>query len=180
MAELRALRPPPAPPRLNDVWRARYVEALAVDLNPRLSASGSTHPDWHVNDIIYTSTDGFEIGGWLLLPRQGTVERGLVVGHGYGDQPDLDIPVEWTAVLFPCFRGLSRSRRPPNLTCSWRLEKLRQLDIVLAIGDADPFLDDNRRLSHLLDAKGIGHRLHLWGGRAHRAGAWRKMAALYI
>ena len=49
-----------------------------------------------------------------MLPRQGTVRRGLVVGHGYGgrDQPDFDIPVKETAVLFPCFRGLSRSRHP--------------------------------------------------------------------
>jgi cephalosporin-C deacetylase len=38
-----------------------------------------------------------------------------VVGHGYGgrDRPDFDLPVRETAVLFPCFRGLSRSRRPP-------------------------------------------------------------------
>ena len=38
-----------------------------------------------------------------------------MVGHGYGgrDAPDFDIPVTETAVLFPCFRGLSRSRRPP-------------------------------------------------------------------
>ena len=115
VADLLALRPPPAPPHFDDVWRARYVGALGISPNPRLSASGSAHPDWHVSDIVYTSTDEFEIGGWLLLPRRGPVRRGLVVGHGYGgrDQPDFDIPVERTAVLFPCFRGLSRSRRPP-------------------------------------------------------------------
>ena len=27
--------------------------------------------------------------------------------------PDLDLPVSRTALLFPCFRGLSRSARPP-------------------------------------------------------------------
>jgi esterase/lipase superfamily enzyme len=68
----------------------------------------------------------------------------------------------------------------PGLACDWRLEKLRQIDIVLAIGDADPFLDNNRHLSRLLADKGIDHQLHVWGGRAHRAGAWRRMAALYI
>jgi cephalosporin-C deacetylase len=38
-----------------------------------------------------------------------------VVGHGYGgrDHPDLDLPVKDTAVLFPCFRGLSLSAHPP-------------------------------------------------------------------
>ena len=68
----------------------------------------------------------------------------------------------------------------PGLACEWRLEKLRQLDIVLTIGDADPFLDNNRHLSRLLVDKQVGHQLHVWDGRAHRAGAWRKMAALYI
>jgi len=113
--ELRAIRPPEAPPNFDDFWRARYVGALGVNPRPRLSESGSRHPNWRVHDIIYTSTDEFQIGGWLLLPREGTLRRGLVVGHGYGgrDQPDFDIPVKETAVLFPCFRGLSRSRRPP-------------------------------------------------------------------
>jgi cephalosporin-C deacetylase len=112
---LRAMRPPPAPPNFDAFWRARHVRALGVDPRPRLEMSGSSHPNWRVHDVVYASTDEFPIGGWLLLPRAGTVKRGLVVGHGYGgrDQPDFDIPVEETAVLFPCFRGLSRSARPP-------------------------------------------------------------------
>jgi cephalosporin-C deacetylase len=112
---LRAIRPPVAPPGFDDFWRARLTRALAVDPRPQFSESASSHPDWHVRDITYTSTGAFQIGGWLLLPRTGAVRRGLVVGHGYGgrDEPDFDIPVAETAVLFPCFRGLSRSRRPP-------------------------------------------------------------------
>jgi cephalosporin-C deacetylase len=116
--ELLAMRAPEAPAGFDAFWRARYRRALGVDPRPRLSESGASHPDWHVHDITYTSTDEFPIGGWLLLPRDGTVRRGLVVGHGYGgrDQPDFDIPVTETAVLFPCFRGLSRSSRPPIST----------------------------------------------------------------
>ncbi|WP_413987718.1 acetylxylan esterase [Labrys okinawensis] len=113
--ELRAIRPPQAPAHFDDFWSARYVEALGVTPQPQLDKSELSHPNWHVQDIVYTSTDDFRIGGWLLLPREGTIRRGLVVGHGYGgrDQPDFDIPVKETAVLFPCFRGLSRSSRPP-------------------------------------------------------------------
>jgi cephalosporin-C deacetylase len=113
--QLRAIRPPEAPAGFDDFWRERYATALGVDPRPRLSESRSRHPHWRVQDIVYFSTDNFPIGGWLLLPREGTVKRGLVVGHGYGgrDQPDYDIPVQETALLFPCFRGLSRSRRMP-------------------------------------------------------------------
>jgi len=68
----------------------------------------------------------------------------------------------------------------PSLCCGWRLQKLRELDIVLAVGTADPFLDNNRHLSRLLEEKSVRHRLHFWDGRAHRAGTWRQMAALYI
>ena len=113
--ELLAIRPPPAPRGFDDFWRGRYGDALGVNPRLRLSESRSSHPNWHVHDIAYTSTDDFPIGGWLLLPREGAVRRGLVVGHGYGgrEQPDFDIPVKQTAVLFPCFRGLSRSSRAP-------------------------------------------------------------------
>jgi esterase/lipase superfamily enzyme len=68
----------------------------------------------------------------------------------------------------------------PGLDCAWGLEKLRQLEIVLAVGKSDPFLDNNRHLSRLLAEKNIPHELDFWEGRAHRAGAWREMAAVYI
>jgi esterase/lipase superfamily enzyme len=68
----------------------------------------------------------------------------------------------------------------PGLACAWRLQNLRQLDIVLAVGNEDPFLDNTRHLSQLLSEKQVRHQLHLWQGRAHRATAWRHMAALYV
>lgn len=113
--DLLAIRPPEAPPGFDDFWKRRYMRALAVDPQPSFRKSGLTDPRWHIFDISYRSTGDFRISGWLLLPRQGSIRRGLVAGHGYGgrDKPDLDLPVEETAILFPCFRGLSRSARPP-------------------------------------------------------------------
>ncbi|MCB8874497.1 acetylxylan esterase [Acidisoma silvae] len=116
--QLRAIRPPTAAPGFDAFWRPRYERALGLNPQPRVNASRASHPDWLVQDITYTSTDKFPIGGWLLLPREGGVTRGLVVGHGYGgrEAPDFDLPVTETALLFPCFRGLSRSRRAPIST----------------------------------------------------------------
>jgi cephalosporin-C deacetylase len=115
LESLRAIAPPEAPPHFDAFWQARYARALGVDPQPQLRDSSLRHPDWHIHDITYTSTDEFRIGGWLLLPRAGVVRRGLVIGHGYGgrDQPDFDVPVTETALLFPCFRGLSGSGQPP-------------------------------------------------------------------
>ncbi|GEO82117.1 acetylxylan esterase [Pararhodospirillum oryzae] len=115
LSALLAVPVPAAPLDFDAFWRARYLRARARDPRPRLKRQDLVHPAWTVHDIAYTSTGDFPIGGWLLLPRSGVVRRGLVVGHGYGgrDQPDLDLPLTDTAVLFPCCRGLSRSQRPP-------------------------------------------------------------------
>ncbi|WFU12298.1 acetylxylan esterase (plasmid) [Rhizobium sp. CB3090] len=115
LEQLLAIEPPDEVSGFDVFWTERYRRAIAVDPQPKLRRSQIRHPDWHVLDITYTSTGAFNIRGWLLLPRTGAVRRGLVVGHGYGgrDQPDFDLPVKDTAILFPCSRGLSLSAHPP-------------------------------------------------------------------
>ncbi len=114
LEELLRVAPPPPPADFEAFWRRRYQAALALDPRPALRR-GTTAGGGVVHDIKYRSTGDMTIGGWLLLPEHGPVERALVVGHGYGgrDGPDLDLPVSGAAVLFPCFRGLSRSARAP-------------------------------------------------------------------
>ncbi|HRY15990.1 MAG: esterase family protein [Candidatus Competibacteraceae bacterium] len=68
----------------------------------------------------------------------------------------------------------------PNLSDSYLLDHLRRMDIVLAVGDQDPFLDNNRHLSESLWQKGVWHALHVWQGRAHSPRYWRKMVDLYV
>jgi esterase/lipase superfamily enzyme len=68
----------------------------------------------------------------------------------------------------------------PNLECSWRLNKLREMEITLVIGKEDPFLQNNEQLSAILSQKGISHQLSIWNDRAHKGYYWRCMATLYI
>ncbi|KQV66248.1 acetylxylan esterase [Rhizobium sp. Root1220] len=115
LGQLLAIVPPEAPPGFDDFWKKRYRRAIAIDPGPVLTRSRLHHPTWQVLDIVYTSTDGLRIGGWLLLPHDRPVRRGLVVGHGYGGRevPEFDLPVEETAILFLCSRGMSLSAHPP-------------------------------------------------------------------
>jgi esterase/lipase superfamily enzyme len=68
----------------------------------------------------------------------------------------------------------------PSLEDEKKLNALRKMDIVLVIGEEDPFFDNNIKFSQLLWDKGIWHALHQWQGRAHRGRYWREMVKLYL
>ncbi len=67
-----------------------------------------------------------------------------------------------------------------NLKCPEMLAELKRMEIVLVIGEEDPFRPNNEQLCHILEGKGIGHELHYWAERAHRGHYWRQMAPLYV
>ena len=68
----------------------------------------------------------------------------------------------------------------PNLQDEFMLECIRDTEIILAIGETDPFLASNHQCSHVLQSKGIDHHLSVWDGSAHRPRYWRKMVQLYL
>jgi esterase/lipase superfamily enzyme len=68
----------------------------------------------------------------------------------------------------------------PNLESDNVLSKLKEMDLILVIGNEDPFLENNQQLSTTLAHKGIRHQLILWNERAHSGYYWRRMAPLYI
>jgi esterase/lipase superfamily enzyme len=61
-----------------------------------------------------------------------------------------------------------------------RLEALRRLDVLLAVGRDDPLAGQNERLSGLLWSKRIWHALRIWNGFAHDWPVWADMLPLYI
>jgi esterase/lipase superfamily enzyme len=63
---------------------------------------------------------------------------------------------------------------------SARLEAMRRMDIILAVGLTDRLLADNRRLSGLLWGKGVGNALREWDGFAHDWPVWERMLQLYL
>ncbi len=61
-----------------------------------------------------------------------------------------------------------------------RLNALRRQDIILAVGDGDRLVHQNRTLSGQLWAKGVGHALREWDGFAHDWPVWHHMLNVYV
>ncbi|MEN9898754.1 MAG: hypothetical protein RLZZ66_2403 [Pseudomonadota bacterium] len=68
----------------------------------------------------------------------------------------------------------------PSLDCTWRLNKLREIDITLTIGREDPFLQNNEYLSSILSEKNIPFQMPIWDERAHSGYYWQRMSILYL
>ncbi len=67
-----------------------------------------------------------------------------------------------------------------NETDPHRMECLHRLDIILAVGRADPLIQSSRAMSGVLWDKGIGNALREWDGWAHDWPYWKDMLRRYI
>ena len=68
----------------------------------------------------------------------------------------------------------------PNEHDAWRLDRLREQNLILAVGREDRLLNQNRELSSKLWARGIGNALREWDGMAHDWPVWHDMVRMYI
>ena len=68
----------------------------------------------------------------------------------------------------------------PNEASVNRLNQLRRLNLILAVGRDDPNIENNRWLSGVLWSKNIWHALRIWDGWAHDWPWWQKMIQIYI
>ncbi len=62
----------------------------------------------------------------------------------------------------------------------WRLDALKRLQIIMAIGRDDPMRGNNDYFSGRLWAKGIGNALRVWDGWYHDWPYWQQMLPMYI
>ncbi|MCB0187032.1 MAG: prolyl oligopeptidase family serine peptidase [Caldilineaceae bacterium] len=67
----------------------------------------------------------------------------------------------------------------PNLYGA-QLDAVRRLEIILAVGEADPNIGNNRAFSEALWSKNIWHAYREWAGWSHDWPYWKEMARQYI
>ena len=67
-----------------------------------------------------------------------------------------------------------------NLEDSTLIQEINKMEIILAIGKEDPFLESNYKLSDILNEKEISHQLFEWNERAHKACFWKEMVQIYF
>src|SRR4051794_23128196 len=86
------LRVPPAPepPDFADFWRSTYTTTRAIDPQATLRPSAHRVVDFEIFDVSYISFGHVRVGGWIALPLNRPVRRGLVISHGYGGREGPD------------------------------------------------------------------------------------------
>src|SRR4051812_34343974 len=79
---LLAVSPPEAPEDFRAFWEQAYGKARAIAPEVRTGLRRRAGA-FCVTQVDYTSWGGQRIGGWLVEPEQGEIQRYAVVGHGY-------------------------------------------------------------------------------------------------
>jgi cephalosporin-C deacetylase len=101
-----------------EFWRGLHRRALATPVEARLGAkTGTTAAGLDVFDVSFTSLGGVRVGGWAVAPADGVVERGFVIGHGYGgrEEPDPELPAPRAAGIYFVARGLPARSLIPGI-----------------------------------------------------------------
>jgi cephalosporin-C deacetylase len=109
--QLLAVEVPKGPEDFDPFWQETAAETAAIPLHLESKQVESPVDGFNLFEINFDSWGGVRSGGWLVVPEQ--VERGFVMGHGYGGRegPEFGLPAENAAAIFPCAPGFHRSAR---------------------------------------------------------------------
>ena len=139
----------------------------ALNDNPFITALGCSFGAYHAANIAFRHPHRFDrlvaMSGRYDLTQAPDGFRDLLDGY-YDEDVYFNMPNHYLA----------------NIGDNGALEPIRRLDIKLIIGEHDPFLGDNRRLSETLWSRGVWHTLKVWNGRAHGYRRWREMVGWFV
>ena len=163
-------------PRARIVRHQEYERYLLREVVP-LMRSGNAN--------AFLIAHGCSIGAYhamtLALRHPGLFGKVVALSGRY----DLTTPVGPFADLFDGYYDEDVYFHTPNhfipqLTDPHLLERMRNTELILAIGEEDPFKNSTQELSRHFHGKGIKHKLDVWEGEAHKAYYWRQMVKKYL
>lgn len=104
------------PPDLDEFWRGLHERARAVAPVARRVSEIAREPGWRLSEVRFTSTDGIDLGAFLLEP-DGGVERVVVGLAGYGGAHEPFDPLRRPGVaeLSPAVRGMPALSELPGV-----------------------------------------------------------------
>ena len=107
---LLAVAPPEAPGDFREFWEKAYRTARSIVPDVRVGSRWMAGA-FSITQVDYASWEGQRIGGWLVEPQYGEIQRFAVVGHGYSHPFSPSGPFYAGEVtLYLCSRGFGRSR----------------------------------------------------------------------
>jgi esterase/lipase superfamily enzyme len=133
---------------------------LQANTNPFLIATGASFGAYHAVNFALRHPD--KVG--RVLGMSGIYDIKQFVDGYSNDQVYYNNPCEYVW-----------NEHDPA-----RVEGLKRMDIILAVGRDDPLCASNRRLSEALWSRGIWHALRIWDGFAHDWPYWARMLHLYL
>src|SRR5690606_9141350 len=126
----------------------------------RVGVAGCSFGAYHASNLAFRHPD--KIG--YLISMSGAFDiKQFIMGY-YDDNCYFNNPPDFL----------------PNLNDEWYLERFRQLRIILGTGEYDICLDENKRLSQILNSKNIDHWLDIRKGAAHDWPYWKEMFKDYL
>jgi len=126
----------------------------------RVGVAGCSFGAYHASNLAFRHPD--KIG--YLISMSGAFDiKQFIMGY-YDDNCYFNNPPDFL----------------PNLNDEWYLERFRQMGIILGTGEYDICLDENKRLSQILNSKNIDHWLDIRKGAAHDWPYWKEMFKDYL
>ena len=128
--------------------------------HPFLIAAGASFGAYHAVNFAFRHPDAVQ----RVLAMAGLYDIKRLT-HGYSDD----------AVYFNDPSHYLIHEQDPA-----RLDALRRIDVILAVGSGDPNRADNEHLSNALWSKHIWHAFRMWDGWCHDWPWWRRMLRRYL
>ncbi len=131
-----------------------------------------------LNNNPFTITTGASFGAYhalaIALRFPSSFHRAIGMSGVYDVR-------EWTGgYMDDIIRQTSPCEFIAHLHDAQKIEDIRKIDLIVAVGRDDPLFGNNKWFSDLLWEKGIWHAFRIWDGDAHDWPFWLDMIQHYI